>query len=414
MKHRSRSTGLAGALLLLVGMCGLVGMCALVGPAGSVAGAATAGTGATVRIGLEAPLSGDLEEQGVPMLNAAQLAAAQLNARGGINGKKVEIVAIDDAGDPATGVTAANAAIAAGLDAVVGPWNSGVGAKVLPLYIAAGLVPMRMTSDDATNGGLGFTVQPMTSQFAPVTADAMSGWLGAKRVAIVFDPTTAYTAAIAQDVQKLLVGSGVEITAFEPIQPGQADYADVVGRLAATTPDVIYVATYFPEGGLIAKEIAALEGTPCPTGAKCRRQPTPQCFADAGAYSSEFIRIAGLRAARACPVVGVPAPSEFPKAKRYVAAYRKEFRTPPGVWSPYVFDSVNLLADAAREAGGFDAAGITAALARVRDWPGWTGAVTLVPGSGNREPSTVAVLRATSRRAFRVDPDWARSTGFGT
>ena len=95
----------------------------------------------TVRIGLEAPLTGDQKSIGIGMLDGAKLAASQINARGGLLGHKVEIVPIDDAADPATGKTAATAAIADGLDGVVGPYNSGVGAETLPLYLAAGVRP---------------------------------------------------------------------------------------------------------------------------------------------------------------------------------------------------------------------------------------------------------------------------------
>lgn len=67
-------------------------------------------------------------------------AADEANADGGVLGKQIEIVPIDDAADPATGVTAATRAIAAGLNGVVGPYNSAVGAKTLPLYLKAGVV----------------------------------------------------------------------------------------------------------------------------------------------------------------------------------------------------------------------------------------------------------------------------------
>ena len=71
-----------------------------------VAGVASSATDttATVRIGLEGPLSGDQKSIGIGMLDGAKLAAAEINARGGLLGKKVEIVPIDDAADPATGV----------------------------------------------------------------------------------------------------------------------------------------------------------------------------------------------------------------------------------------------------------------------------------------------------------------------
>ena len=131
-----------------------------------------------VRIGLEAPLSGDLEILGEGMLNGAELAADQLNEDGGLLGKDIEIVPIDDGGDAAIGVPAVEDAIDEGLDGVVGPYNSGVGVETLPLYEQAGLVPIRLTSDTDTEG-FGFTLQPMGSQIAPVTAEALTDFIGA-------------------------------------------------------------------------------------------------------------------------------------------------------------------------------------------------------------------------------------------
>ena len=364
---------------------------------GSVAGAQADDT---VRIGLEAPLSGDQATIGKGMLKGAKLAAKQLNAGDGIGGKKVEIVPIDDAADPETGVEAATAAIAEGLDGVVGPYNSGVGAETLPLYIEAGLVPIRLTSADAT-AGLGFTLQPMTSQIAPVASEALTTWLGARSVAIAYDPTTLYTESVSTALKQLLEQAGVAITAYEPVEPGRRDYTDLVEKLDATNPDVIYVATYFPEGGLIAKAMRSI-----PSQA--------QCIADYGSYDTGFITVAGLKAARTCPVVGVPSPGEFPGSERLVAEYRKQFGSAPGTWSPYAFDSVNLLADAAEEAGGFDAAALTDALNQVNGWEGWTGSVAIEPGTGNREPATVVVIQTSGNGRFRLLTDWARAVGYKT
>ena len=116
----------------------------------------TAGS-SSFRLGLEAPLSGEQSVLGQGMLKGAELAADRLNQKGGIEGKEVEVVPIDDAADPETGVEAAEEAIDEGLDGIVGPYNSGVGVETLPLYIDAGLVPVRLTSDNSTNG-LGYTL----------------------------------------------------------------------------------------------------------------------------------------------------------------------------------------------------------------------------------------------------------------
>ena len=81
------------------------------------------------KIGLEGPLTGSQSDIGIGMLKGAQLAAQEINAAGGVLGRQVEIIPIDDAADPTVGVAAANEAIRAGLDGVVGPYNSGVGLR---------------------------------------------------------------------------------------------------------------------------------------------------------------------------------------------------------------------------------------------------------------------------------------------
>jgi branched-chain amino acid transport system substrate-binding protein len=351
----------------------------------------------TFRVGLEAPLSGEQSVLGEGMLKGAELAATQLNAGEGILGKQIEVVPIDDAADPATGVRAAKAAIAEGLDGIVGPYNSGVGVETLPLYIKAGLVPIRLTSDQSTNG-LGFTLQPMTYQIAPVASQALTDWLDAKTVAIAYDPTQNYTVSVSKALKSSLEDAGVTVTAYEQVQPGKKSYTDVVDKLAAAKPDVIYAAVYFPEGGLIAEEMH--EG-----------KVESQCIADYGSYDTGFVETAGVAAARACPVVGVPAPQDFAGAGAKVGKYEDEFGQAPGTWSPYTYDSLSFLAEGVEKAGGTASSKLTKALDSVDGWKGWTGSVTIDPGNGNRQPATVVIVDTDANGQLHVDEDWAKAIG---
>ncbi len=355
------------------------------------------GSDETFRLGVEAPLSGELAVLGEGMLKGAELASDELNEEDGILGKQVEIVPIDDAGDPATGVKAAKAAIGEGLDGIVGPYNSGVGIETLPLYIKAGLTPVRLTSDDSTNG-LGFTLQPMSYQIAPVASQALTEWQGAESVAIAYDPTQNYTTTVSAALKQSLEEAGVEITAYEKVEPGEKSYTETIDKLAAGKPDVIYAAVYFPEGGLIAKEMAAGE-------------VEAQCIADYASYDTGFVETAGVAAARACPVVGVPAPQDFAGSADKVSAYEDEVGSEPGTWSPYTYDSVNFLADGVEEAGGTEANKLTQALDGVKDWPGWTGSVTIDAKNGNRRPATVVIVDTDKEGQLHVDEDWAKAVG---
>ena len=351
----------------------------------------------TFRVGVEAPLSGEQSVLGEGMLRGAELAASKLNDEDGILGKQVEVVPIDDAADPATGVKAARAAIDEGLDGIVGPYNSGVGVETLPLYIKAGLTPIRLTSDQSTNG-LGFTLQPMTYQIAPVASRALTDWLDAKSVAIAYDPTQNYTVSVSRALKESLEKAGVTVTAYEKVQPGKKSYTGVVNKLAATKPDVIYAAVYFPEGGLIAKEMQ-------------QGKVKSQCVADYASYDTGFVETAGVAAAQACPVVGVPAPQDFASAAGKVGEYEDEFGQEPGTWSPYTYDSLNFLADGAEKAGGTASGKLSKALDGVKGWKGWTGSVTIDPHNGNRQPATVVIVDTDKKGQLHVDGEWAKAVG---
>jgi ABC-type branched-subunit amino acid transport system substrate-binding protein len=350
-----------------------------------------------LRIGLEAPLSGDLQAAGEGMLNGVRLAADEINARGGVEGKDIEIVPIDDGGDPEIGVPAAQKAIDDGLSGVVAAWNTGVGIETLPLYENAGLVPIRLAAGNEL-AGLGFTVSPMSSQVAPVTADALSKWIGAQTVAIGFDPTQSYSREMSRAVRSRLESAGVEITAFEPVEPGAEDYSHTVKRLSAGNPDAIFYSVYFPEGALIAKAT--------PSGGS-----SPACLLGYASYDTGYVEDAGATAARNCKVVGLPAPDEFDGSTSHVTDYEDRFGEAPGAMSPYAYDSLNVLAHGVEQAGGFGAGALTAALNEVSGLMGWTGPITLEQGTGNRVPSTATVDEVDERGVLSVDPSWAKAVG---
>ena len=349
------------------------------------------------RLGLEAPLSGEQSVLGEGMLNGTRMAAKQLNEEGGILGRTVEVVPIDDAADPETGVAAAEAAIEEGLDGVVGPYNSGVGVETLPLYMDDDLVPIRLTSDPSTSE-LGFTLQPMTYQIAPVASRALTGWLGAKKVAIAYDPTENYPVSVSGELKESLEDSGVEVTAYEKVQPGRKSYADVVEKLEAGEPDAIYAAVYYPEGGLIAKAMNEGDGK-------------AQCVADYASYDAGFVKTAGVAAARECPVVGVPAPDDFAESGEEVERYREQFGEAPGTWSPYTYDSAMFLADGIEEADGTGTGELTELLSQTSEWEGWTGEVAIDPETGNRDPATVVIAATDAKGDLHVDDEWAAAVG---
>ena len=368
-------TRIAAAALAAVGLAA-----AALAPIPAVAG----GKG-TIVIALEAPLTGSQASNGKDMLRGAQLAAMQVNARGGVLGRTIKIVGVDDKADPALGAQAVQEAKAAGAVAVIGPYNSSVGLVNLSLYEEAGIVPLRMTSDNRTEG-YGATLQPMNSQISPVEVDYISG-LGIDSVAMLVDPS-AYTKSIASRTAKGLEKAGIKVTQIV-IPASASDYSAEVGEALATGPDMVYSATYFPEGVLIAEELA-------------QANTTATCFMNLANVDDAFVEEAGIATSRTCTFSGVPAAPQLPYAGDYVAAYRAEFDVNPDVWGAFTYDSAWVLFHAMAQTGTTKYAPLLDAVLHTRGLQGATGPIDIRSKSGNREDVPMYILKVNRKGDFVI------------
>lgn len=343
----------------------------------------------SISIAMEGPLSGEQASNGQDMLNGVQLAADQVNATGGVLGKQINIIPVDDKADPATGKTVAQQTVDQGLAvAVIGPYNSGVGLQNLSIYKSGGMAIARMTSDDKT-AGFGITTQPMNSQISPVEIDYISG-LKPGKVSMLVDPS-AYTQSMADRLKAGLSKQGINVSSVE-IKPGATDYSKEVATALTNNPQVVYVSTYFPEGGVIAKNLAA----------EAAKGNTTECFMGLANQDPGFMKVSGLADAQQCVFSGVPSPDQFPGATKYVSDYNAKFGTAPGTWGTFTYDSANVLFAAIEKAGSADPAKIAKALAATSGFKGVTGSITVAAGTGNRDNPPVKILKVASETSFEV------------
>ena len=119
------------------------------GMALSISAAAVAGD--TIKLGVAGSHSGDLASYGLPSINAAKLVVADINAKGGIDGKQVELLIEDDVCKPEVATNSATKLVSQGVDLVLGHICSGATKAALPIYKDAGIVIM---SPSATNPAL--------------------------------------------------------------------------------------------------------------------------------------------------------------------------------------------------------------------------------------------------------------------
>ncbi len=338
-------------------------------------------------IGVEAPLTGAQANNGKDMLRGVKLAVAQANAKGGVLGRKVRIVELDDQADPNKAAAMVTQAQKAGVVAVVGPYNSSVGIVNLPLYLKAGIVPVHMTSTNDTDG-MGVTVQPKNNQISPIE-DAYAKSIGAKNVAMLVDPST-YTQGMADRLAAALRAEGATVTSI-PVTEGKNDYSAEVAQAFQGVPDLIYVSTYYPEGSKIAQRLAL------------SKLPT-KCLMGLANVDAAFVTEAGQIAAERCVFSGVPEAAQMPgaKAAAYTAAYKKAFKKSPGVWGIFTYDSANLLFNKITAAGSTSFSSVLKGLQHTKNYKGATGNISIRPSTGNRIKVPVYIMKVDSKGVFVV------------
>ncbi len=348
-------------------------------------------------IAVDAPLTGSQSSTGIDMYRGAQLAANQINAAGGVDGVQLKLVKADDKATASVGVTVAKKVIGQHIFGVVGPFNSSVGVANLPIYRSAGVSIVRLTSAAATQH-FGVTTQPMDVQVAPVEAKEITQVLHATRVAIIYD-TSTYTTGITKSLRGLLTADGHPPVTVQPIKEGQTNFSKAVSAAAAAKPDLLYIAAYGKEAGLIAQQASQMNvgGT---------------CFVDLAAQGPDFVTNATLPVAQKCLNSGVPSAQEFAGATEYVANYESAYHSDPGTWGTFTYDSVEILAQAVRDAGGWKQAAVKSKLANTSAYPGITGTITIQPKTGNRVNTPVVMLDIDAAGNYVVDPTWAQAADF--
>jgi branched-chain amino acid transport system substrate-binding protein len=377
-------------LLIALASIGAVAAVAAVATAGSTASPASRRASAPVTIAIEAPLSGPQASNGRDMLRGIQLAVRQANERGGVLGHTIKLLRLDDKATPSLAKSVAERAIAAKAVGVIGPYNSSVGIVNLPVYIAGKVVPIHLTSTDDTTGE-GVTVQPKNSQISPVEARYFES-RQATRVAMLVDPST-YTKGMADRLRRILTKRGVAV-ATVPIVEAKKSYSTQVAAALKSRPQLVYVSTYFPEGSKIARSLLAATAGDTTFG----------CFMGLANVDPAFVSSAGIPASRFCRYSGVPTAAQIPTAANYVRQYRAAFRTSPGVWGTFTYDSTNLLLAAIRKTQTFDYGALMKNLRHTRGYKGATGTITIDPSTGNRTKVPVYILTVNAAGQFITAP----------
>ena len=303
-------------------------------------------TNKVAKIGVVAPLSGDLSALGLGIRNSVDLAIRQANEAKTIPGWTLELAAEDDEAKPDVGKNAATKL--AGEDevvGVVGALNSSVSQSLQPVFAAANIAqispantgPSLTMGPDAAN-----PKRPYPTFFRTCTTDIVQGGfaanylyttVGLKKVATIHDKKT-YGQGLVEAFTAKYKELGGEIVAAETINPDDKDYGSVITKVKGANPEAVYYGGEYPQAGPLSQQM------------KAAGLNVPLMGGD-GIFDPAFIALAGKTTdGDLATAVGAPTES-LESAKTFVADYTAAgFKEPYGAYGAQSYDAANAIINA--------------------------------------------------------------------
>jgi len=313
---------------------------------------------APIRIGVSVSMSGSNALLSQNRGRAYQLCVKHTNEKGGVLGRRLELLVEDDKSDIATAVQIYERLIGEKrVDAVLGPYGSPATDAVADVTEKHGkplLAPVGTTSIYRKGRKFVFMVAPPAEGYLEGLID-LAAKRGLKTVAVIGEDNL-FARAAAQGAVEIAKRKGLKVVLSETYPKGTTDFAPLLTRVRSANPDVVAAATYFVDSVAITQQMKALDVNPKMFGVTVGGD-SPKFYQTLG-KDAEFVYSAtqwepDLVSARAGGLI--PVARQFPGAREFVEAYTKEY---PGADLSYHsangYASCELLIEAIRQAGSLD------------------------------------------------------------
>lgn len=328
----------------------------------------------TIKVGANLEMTGGSASYGISSKNAIELAFKEINEKGGINGKQLELVVADNKSEAAEATNAMQKLVSQdNVVAVIGPnlSSSVIAASAINniakvLDIAPMATNPYVTVDQASGKTKDFNYR--TCFIDPFQGTVMAKFataeLGVGNAAILIDNSSDYAKGLAQFFKENFVKEGGAVTAEESYLQKDTDFKATLTKIKATNPDFLYVPGYYQEVGLIVKQARELG------------MNIPIAGGD-GWDSAKMPEIAGAAALNNTYFSSLYSPEDSSDInKNFVAAYEKAYGQKPDVFAALSYDSALLVAEAIKNAGSTEPAKISEAMAKINGFSGVSGSVT--------------------------------------
>ncbi len=306
-----------------------------------------------IRLGVAGPHSGDLASYGIPTINAAKLVVKDINAKGGVLGKKVELLIEDDVCKPEIATNTATKLISEDVHIVLGHICSGATKAALGIYNDSKIIAM---SPSATNPALtqsgdypNFyrTIASDDAQ-ARLEVDFATNVLKIKKIAVLHDKQD-YGKGLAEFAKKFIQDEKkAELVLYEGITPGAVDYSAVVQKIKRSKAEAVIYGGYHPEASKIVSQMR-------------KKRMKTILISDDGVKDDTFIKVAG-KYAEGVYATGPRDTSSNPMTKAAKAAHIKTFGKEHGAFFINAYAATLALLNAIEQAGSTDYEAVSKAL----------------------------------------------------
>jgi branched-chain amino acid transport system substrate-binding protein len=313
---------------------------------------ALAGTASAqdISVGVAGPMSGGEATFGRQMRNGAEQAIADINAAGGVMGKKLKLEIGDDACDPKQARSVAEKFAGMKLPFVAGHYCSSSSIPASEAYAEGGTLQITpaSTNPQFTERNLWntFRVCGRDDQQGAVAGDYIAKNFKGKNIAVIHDKTT-YGKGLADETKKAVNKAGIREKLYEAYNKGDKDFTALVSKLKLNAIDLVYVGGYHQEAGLILRQM------------RDQGLKTVLMAGDALA-DKEFASITGANAEGVLFTFG-PDPRKKATAKAIVEKFKAKNVDPEG-YTLYTYAAFQIWTQAVKKAGTTDAKKVAAAL----------------------------------------------------
>jgi branched-chain amino acid transport system substrate-binding protein len=361
--------------------------------AGETGTTATGTEGGEIVIGEYGSMTGGQATFGVSTHNGIMLAVDEINAAGGVNGRKIRVLSEDDQSKAEEAANAVTKLISQNnVVAVLGEVASSNSLAAAPICQSNKVPMITPSSTNPRVTEVGDYIFRMCF-IDPYQGEAMANYLtqkvGMKKAAILIDVKSDYSTGLASFFERTFTANGGKITGKQSYAQGDSDFRSQLTAIKAGNPDVIFVPGYYNDIGQIAIQARDLG------------MAQPLAGGD-GWESPKLVEIGGtaLEGSFYSNHYHVDDPS--PAVREFVQKYQERFGAKPDSLAALGYDSARVLADAIKRAGSTDGAKLRDAIAATKGFNGVTGVVNL---GADRNPigKKLVVLEIRNRELVLKD-----------